>query len=113
MTSQEIFWVASASAAWIGLSVAGLSMAFAMLSYRRAFHEEQARLYLELRRRYFEGRKGLSPRYFNDAEEPNRGFIELAFERAARQVAVLTTPLRTHRRRRSAICIRLRQTKPR
>jgi hypothetical protein len=68
--SKEIFWVASASAAWIGLGVASLSIVFALLSYRRAFHEEQARLYLELRHRYFEARKNLSPRYFKDAEVP-------------------------------------------
>jgi len=68
--SQEIFFVASALAAWTSLSLGVLSFYLATRSYRRAFYEEQTRLYLELRRRYLDMRKNLSPRYFDDTQVP-------------------------------------------
>lgn len=56
MTSQEIFYLASATAAWVAFAIS-------LLSYFRARHEEKAKLYLDLRGRYLEIRRRVPDRY--------------------------------------------------
>lgn len=69
---QEIFWLASASAAWVGFVVA-------VLSYFRARHEGKAKLYLDLRSRYLEIRRHVPDLYFNVTGDINESDANWVF----------------------------------
>lgn len=73
MNPQEVFWLTSASAAWVGFFVA-------VLSYFRAQNEGKAKLYLDLRSRYLEIRRHVPDAYFDisaNIEESDANWIFL------------------------------------